>query len=130
MKAVCLVEVYDVSTCNCGSCQFTAGLRRKWGSPRKKKPYAPKKGGHRKMPTTRYTTENFQHLAKGRRLEIFERDRGVCRECGSGDWLTIDHIKPRSKGGTNAPSNLQTLCYDCNHLKADRYEERLEEKAS
>ena len=33
--------------------------------------------------------------------------------------LTMDHINPKAKGGTNKPSNLQTLCKKCNHLKAD-----------
>lgn len=27
---------------------------------------------------------------------------------------TIDHILPRSQGGTNARSNLVTCCFDCN----------------
>jgi diadenosine tetraphosphate (Ap4A) HIT family hydrolase len=31
--------------------------------------------------------------------------------------LEVDHIKPRSKGGTNDPSNLQALCYQCNRAK-------------
>lgn len=33
--------------------------------------------------------------------------------------LTMDHINPKAKGGTNKLSNLQTLCKKCNHLKAD-----------
>ena len=48
------------------------------------------------------------------RNEIFERDGYVCRLCGSGERLTIDHIKPFSKGGKTENNNLQTLCFACN----------------
>lgn len=33
---------------------------------------------------------------------------------------TIDHVLPRSKGGTNDPGNLVAACQGCNHKKADR----------
>jgi hypothetical protein len=55
------------------------------------------------------------------RFAILERDGFRCRICGAsphGDDTTIvlhvDHITPRSKGGTNDPSNLWALCYECN----------------
>ena len=35
--------------------------------------------------------------------------------------MTKDHIKPRSKGGKNEMSNYQTLCYECNQEKRDKY---------
>ena len=55
--------------------------------------------------------------------EIWRRDNFTCQYCGRNInevVLEVDHILPVSKGGTNAPSNLQTLCFDCNRSKRDK----------
>lgn len=39
--------------------------------------------------------------------------------------MTIDHIVPRSRGGTDAPDNLQLLCAACNSTKSNRTQEEL-----
>ena len=39
--------------------------------------------------------------------------------------MTIDHIIPRSRGGSNAPDNLQLLCAACNSTKGNRTQEEL-----
>ena len=44
----------------------------------------------------------------------------LCQLCGTKDNITIDHIIPLSKGGTNLTSNLQPLCKSCNSSKKDR----------
>jgi len=36
--------------------------------------------------------------------------------------MTRDHIKPRSKGGSDALWNQQTMCYYCNGRKSDHYD--------
>lgn len=57
------------------------------------------------------------------RANIYARDRNVCQYCGetfARIELTLDHIKPRSKGGRNAWDNLVTCCQPCNRRKADR----------
>ena len=41
-----------------------------------------------------------------------------CAKCGATDNLTIDHIVPRVRGGTNELANLQTLCAPCNQRKS------------
>lgn len=48
------------------------------------------------------------------RWAVFRRDGYACLRCGTDSDLTIDHIHPVALGGTNHPSNLQTLCRSCN----------------
>jgi hypothetical protein len=52
-------------------------------------------------------------------LPVFERDGWTCQRCGSHHDLTVDHIVPRAGGGSDDPSNLQTLCRSCNSSKRD-----------
>ena len=51
------------------------------------------------------------------RKNVMKRDDYKCSSCGSTSNLTIDHKIPLSLGGTNALSNLQTLCRDCHEDK-------------
>ena len=55
-------------------------------------------------------------LPKKQRLDILSRSTR-CAICHSRERLVVDHIIPRSKGGTNHPSNLQVLCSSCNSKK-------------
>lgn len=47
-----------------------------------------------------------------------------CRYCGFGplrlENSTLDHIEPKSRGGTDDPANLLLSCFRCNQRKADR----------
>jgi len=43
--------------------------------------------------------------------EVYERDNGKCKICGSEDNLHYDHMLPYSKGGSSkVSSNIQLLC--------------------
>lgn len=57
------------------------------------------------------------------RRNIYKRDHYMCQYCsvqpGSED-LTIDHVLPRSRGGTSTWENCVLACLDCNKRKADR----------
>lgn len=48
---------------------------------------------------------------------IFALQKGKCAGCRKRRKLTIDHIVPLAKGGSNWPSNLQGLCRTCNCRK-------------
>jgi len=51
---------------------------------------------------------------------IVKRQRGRCASCGMKRKLTVDHIIPLSRGGTNFAFNLQGLCTSCNSKKSAR----------
>ncbi len=54
---------------------------------------------------------------------LFGQQEGLCGGCKAlfpYRNFTIDHVVPRSKGGTDHLVNLQLLCGACNSLKGDR----------
>lgn len=59
---------------------------------------------------------------KKKRQKIYERDGFKCLKCGEDrlEELTLDHIVPKSWGGSSKQSNLQTLCKACNFEKGDK----------
>lgn len=56
-------------------------------------------------------------LRKEAREAILKID--YCAYCGSAHSLTVDHIVPRSKGGTGSLTNLTRACQRCNRFKSD-----------
>jgi 5-methylcytosine-specific restriction endonuclease McrA len=61
-------------------------------------------------------------------IEMFVRQNGICIYCeermvlqiGLNNSATIDHLTPKSRGGSNAQWNLALACYLCNQDKGDR----------
>ena len=54
---------------------------------------------------------------------LFGRQEGICNGCKTAFVFrnfTIDHIVPRSRGGTDHIDNLQLLCGACNSVKGSR----------
>ena len=51
------------------------------------------------------------------RKDVKEKWHFKCAYCGDGNNLTIDHVVPRSKGGTDFTKNVVCCCSDCNQRK-------------
>jgi 5-methylcytosine-specific restriction endonuclease McrA len=63
---------------------------------------------------------HFTRTLRPNRNRIYKRDGNECVYCGSSKNLTLDHVIPKSRGGTNDWTNLVTSCFKCNLKKADR----------
>lgn len=74
----------------------------------------------------------FVHVPRRFRRQVtntflFARDGYTCQYCGrhrrdlrGRQFLTRDHIVPRSRGGLNRWDNVVTACSPCNNRKGDR----------
>lgn len=60
--------------------------------------------------------------------QIFDRTKGHCAYCGclSAD-LTVDHMQPKRRGGTQEIGNLILACRSCNSSKKNRTVEEYRE---
>ncbi|MCE9589397.1 MAG: HNH endonuclease [Planctomycetes bacterium] len=61
------------------------------------------------------------------RRNIFARDKNVCQYCGKHfptSELSLDHVLPRSQGGTSMWDNLVCCCVRCNTRKGGRTPEQ------
>ncbi|NJO71790.1 MAG: HNH endonuclease, partial [Oscillatoriales cyanobacterium RM1_1_9] len=59
------------------------------------------------------------------RREILRRDHHKCQYCGTTKHLTIDHVVPRSRGGTHAWDNVVAACERCNARKGSHTPEEI-----
>jgi 5-methylcytosine-specific restriction endonuclease McrA len=52
---------------------------------------------------------------------VLERDGRKCLYCGKENVpLNLDHVEPKSRGGSDRPSNLVLACIPCNEKKSNR----------
>ena len=75
-------------------------------------------------------SERSDWLPQSRRAALYERDGYFCYLCGSrvvtsgdyqaDDYATLDHVIPRSRGGSDDDDNLRTCCRLCNSRKTDQ----------
>lgn len=57
-------------------------------------------------------------ISSALRSFVLERDGYSCVLCGATDCaLQVDHNIPVSRGGTDSPANLNTLCTECHKYK-------------
>lgn len=69
----------------------------------------------------------YEHLPKARvrfsRFNIYARDDSTCQYCGDRlhrSELNLDHVVPRSRGGSTAWDNVVCSCVACNLRKGGR----------
>ncbi len=42
-----------------------------------------------------------------------------CEDCLPSEKLTLDHLIPKSRGGSNSLENLRLACFQCNNSRGD-----------
>ena len=65
------------------------------------------------------------------KAHLYSEQKGKCNGCGvkfPARNMTVDHIKPFSKGGSDKPSNLQLLCNSCNSMKGKGTQAQLKKR--
>ncbi|MCM8749401.1 HNH endonuclease [Thermomicrobiaceae bacterium CFH 74404] len=68
-----------------------------------------------------YLIRRPQPRVKLCRREVFARDHYTCQYCGTRTTdLTIDHVVPRSRGGSHTWENVVSACRACNHRKGGK----------
>lgn len=68
----------------------------------------------------RVKIENRRRFTPAEKSAIMYKSGNKCSHCGcklNGDHLTIEHVIPLDKGGTNDFGNLVALCKTCNTMK-------------
>jgi 5-methylcytosine-specific restriction endonuclease McrA len=61
----------------------------------------------------------YRHEAPLTRRAVFARDEWTCQYCGAGAE-NLDHVIPRSRGGTHTWDNVVAACRRCNSRKENR----------
>jgi 5-methylcytosine-specific restriction endonuclease McrA len=68
---------------------------------------------------TRFVKVPYRATVPLTRKAVFARDGGRCVYC-SAVATSLDHVVPKSRGGTHTWENVVSACGRCNHVKADR----------
>jgi 5-methylcytosine-specific restriction endonuclease McrA len=68
---------------------------------------------------SRYVRVPYRREVPLTRRAVLDRDRHSCAYCGT-RADTIDHVRPRSRGGQHIWTNVVAACARCNHRKGNR----------
>lgn len=68
---------------------------------------------------SRYVRVPYRREVPLTRRAVLDRDGHLCVYCGT-RADTIDHVRPRSRGGEHVWTNVVAACARCNHRKGDR----------
>ena len=83
------------------------------------------RSAHTSMPVpsvvrlARYVRVPYRRDVPLTRRAVLDRDGHTCAYCGT-RAETIDHVRPRSRGGLHVWVNVVAACTRCNHRKGDR----------
>lgn len=58
-------------------------------------------------------------ISAQKKLSVLKKCGYRCVRCGGVKDLTMDHILPVSKGGSDEETNLQVMCFQCNTRKGN-----------
>ncbi len=59
---------------------------------------------------------------KSKKKQLSNKYGECCWWCGCRlplDKLTLDHLKPKSRGGSDSLENLRLACFRCNHSRGN-----------
>lgn len=83
--------------------------------------------GQSSCNTCRRAKQRSHWINDRRRIALYKRDKYKCHICGDktdakahyldATYPTLDHLVPRSKGGSDEDYNLSTCCRGCNSLR-------------
>jgi hypothetical protein len=81
-----------------------------------------------------HSSDEYPPDWQARRKRVLKRDNSTCQRCGVRSTrvddvrLDVDHIIPKSDGGSHALHNLQALCPSC-HAEKHSVNRKLEQRA-
>ena len=91
----------------------------KWYCPLHKRTFA--EGKKHNWPTGNTTDRGYGYRWQQVRRRVLVRDKHQCRACKrKGIYVPageVDHIVPKSQGGSDDLSNLESLCRTCHQVK-------------
>jgi 5-methylcytosine-specific restriction enzyme A len=76
--------------------------------------------GNSHCPAHAKTTARGYGSAWQKKAKAFIANHPWCCRCHAIKDLTVDHIVPKAKGGSDGYDNLRVLCRSCNSAKRDR----------
>lgn len=67
-------------------------------------------------------------ISKKLRRYVLARDSHTCYRCArhennlnTDEYMTLDHVLPRAKGGYTCKENLRAMCSTCNNKKGNKW---------